>query len=698
MPLLPGLLAAWRTAPFSARRRRRLWRGLIACALGQALGPRCPLFAQTDWPAAPRSQAWGYTVEARHEGCRSASCAVFAAPAPGAREAGIFERKVDAEPYRGQAVRLRAAIRLENAGPDGRARLWMRVNRPADAPGFYDDMGDRPITSLEWSTAEIEGDVPADAESIEFGLLLSGQARAWVDGAALDRVAPSNAALRQALEAVYARIDSAYATGNADELAKLALPEAQVRMPGRSEAIASLAGQVREQMRQGAKYRSRSAVTAVRGSAAEAVVWVRNETSLTSPNLSQTVDSASRDTWVRTGNGWRLKQSVLIEAEVKPAATGPQAAEAVIAGLRQRAVPLPEGMAALAAAVGPARIAALGQATYGTREFAELNRRIIERLILNGGFTVVAVEANWAEARAIDEYIHTGRGDPRAAIEALDAWPWEIPQMLDLIERMRAWNAAPGPHATLSFAGIDIAPSPAADRIVLDYLKRYAPEEAGPAELAYAEARDPARAATAAAGVARMLDTKHRDLVAASSPEQWRDARQAAQVAWQSRTMQMPGKGAAYRSEAMAANLEWLAADAHPAEKIVLWAHNANLAATPGGMAEWLRRRYGKQLYTIGYAFRAGELRAVSNGQPAVHMAPAAPEGSGGAVLGGAGIPQYFLDLSRLPEGPLARWLGQPHLFYQAGVWWDEGMVPLAPGTLYDGLVFVDETHAVEPM
>jgi len=656
------------------------------------------LFAQTNWSLAPQSRASGYTVEVRHAGCRSAACAVLATPEQETRKAGILTRKVDAAPYRGQAVRLRAAVRLEDAGPDGRARLWMRVNRRGGEPGFYDDMGDRPIVAREWSMAEIEGDVPADAESIEFGLLLSGRARAWVDEEALDRVAPSEPALRQALEAVYARIDRAYAAGNADEIAKFALPGAQVRMPDRSEPLASLVEQVREQMRRGAQYRSRSAVTAVRGSAEQAVVWVRNETSVASPAFSQTVDSASRDTWARTAQGWKLKQSVLIEAEVQPSATGPQAAQAVVAELRQQAVPLPEGMDALAAAAGPARIVALGEATYGTREFAELNRRIIERLIRGEGFTVVAIEANWAEARAMDEYIRTGRGDPQAAIESLNAWPWEIPQMLDLVRQMRAWNAAPGPHATVSFAGIDIAPSPAAERLVIDYLKRYAPEEAGPAGLAYSEARDPARAATAAAGVARMLDTKHRDLVAASSPALWRDARQAAQVTWQSRTMQMPGKGAAYRSEALAANLEWLAAEAHPAEKIVLWTHNANVAATPGGMAEWLRRRYGKQLYTIGYAFRTGELRAVTDGEPMVHTAPPAPGGSGGAVLGAAGIPQYFLDLSRLPEGPLANWLAQPHLFHQTGVWWDESLLPLAPGTLYDGLIFVDQTHAVEPM
>jgi erythromycin esterase len=607
-------------------------------------------------------------------------------------------RTLDAAPYRGKAVRLRARVRLENPSPGDRAQLTLRVTRATGEPGFYDDMGDRPIVSPEWNTYEITGEVAPDAASIEIGLRVSGKARPQIDSVSFEALPESvDPAVRQALVDTYARIDRAYAAGDLDTLAGLALPDAQVQIGGESQPLREVLRQVSAQLAQGASYRSRSVVTAVFGDASEATAAVRNETTVTSPTVSRTAASASRDIWVRTAGAWKLKRSVLIAANLETPATGPETARAVAAELRQRAVPLPERVAAVGAAAGGARLVALGEPAYGIREFADLNRSIIQSLIASRGFTVVAIEANWAEARAVDDYVRTGRGDARTAVQALDAWPWETPDLLALVEWIRQWNAAPG-HRQVSFAGYDVQPSPEAGRVVIDYLKRFAPEDAGPAELAYAEVRDAERAAAASAQVARGLDEHHRELVQASSPEAWREARQAASVAWQSRVMQIAGKGQSYRGEAMAANVEWLAGEAHPDEKIVLWSHNAHTAAATGAsMADWLRRRYGKQLYTIGGAFAEGELRAAEKGELSIHASAPPAEGSGDAVLAAAGIPQFFLDLTSVPpQSALGTWLAQPHRFRMAGATWSDSAIEQAPAKAYDGLIFVRQAHALE--
>ena len=400
--------------------------------------------------------------------------------------------------------------------------------------------------------------------------------------------------------------------GDPQAIAGLATADAQVAIGADRMPLAAVLAQVSGELRKGAKYESHSTVTAVRAGPAEAVVSVNNQTTITSPAVGQTVASADRDTWVKTDAGWKLKQSVLIATHLQTPATGPETARRVAAELKQRAAALPEGMAALGQAIGDARMVALGAASYGTREFAEINRQAIQYLVAQKNFTVVAIGANWAEAHAIDRYIKTGAGDATAALEALNAWPWETAETLELVEWMRAYNAAPGPHAVLSCAGFDIQPSPAAAAMVVDYLKQYAPEAAGQADLAYQELRDAGRAAAAAAAVAHTMDAMHRELTAASGEDSWREARQAAAVAYQMRQIPLPGKGLDYRAEAMAGNLEWLAG-AHPNEKIVVWTHNANVSAAPAAMGSWLRQRYGRQLYTVGYAFRGGELRAVEN-------------------------------------------------------------------------------------
>jgi erythromycin esterase len=216
-----------------------------------------------------------------------------------------------------------------------------------------------------------------------------------------------------------------------------------------------------------------------------------------------------------------------------------------------------------------------------------------------------------------------------------------------------------------------------------------------------------------AAAVLRVFDLRRTAMTAASSPEAWRDARQAAAIVYQSCTMRIPGKGPAYRDEAMAGNVDWLRQQ-RPNEKIVLWAHNAHIRFGGGAdgvksMGAWLRERYGQQIYVVGFAFRQGRLRAIGmeNGKStalSVHSAAPSPEGSGDAILSAAGMPLFFLDMASLPAGgSLARWLAEPHLFHHGGSSWVVGNVESnleaeALSKLYDGLIFVEESHAARGM
>ncbi len=93
---------------------------------------------------------------------------------------GNLLQAIDARPWRGRIVRLRAAVRAEVAGT-GRAQLWLRVDRAGGGMGFFDNMGDRPITSPEWREYVLEGPVAGDAEQIYFGLMLLGEGKAWID-------------------------------------------------------------------------------------------------------------------------------------------------------------------------------------------------------------------------------------------------------------------------------------------------------------------------------------------------------------------------------------------------------------------------------------------------------------------------------------------------------------------------------------
>jgi C-terminal processing protease CtpA/Prc len=84
---------------------------------------------------------------------------------------GNVMRTVPIADYAGKRVRLRAQLRVKG---DGRAQMWLRVDRQGKWSGAFDNMSDRPIRGDEWQRAEIEVDVARDAANIALGFLAYG--------------------------------------------------------------------------------------------------------------------------------------------------------------------------------------------------------------------------------------------------------------------------------------------------------------------------------------------------------------------------------------------------------------------------------------------------------------------------------------------------------------------------------------------
>ena len=72
--------------------------------------------------------------------------------------------------------------------------------------------------------------------------------------------------------------------------------------------------------------------------------------------------------------------------------------------------------------VGAARVVALGEATHGTREFFLMKHRVLEFLVKEMDFNVFAIEATWPESNRVNEYVHTGEGDPEVLLSGLYFW------------------------------------------------------------------------------------------------------------------------------------------------------------------------------------------------------------------------------------------------------------------------------------
>jgi hypothetical protein len=346
----------------------------------------------------------GYTAAWQQEECRAGlACASLAAPAsPPPGSFGALMESFDAQAFRGKKVRLSAWIRLDRKAPADHARMLLHVGRPGLQQGFVDNMADRPIVSEEWRRYEIQGEVAPDAETIRIGVTLDGLGRVWVSEVefglpAEETSGPAVDAARDAIQKQYARVDAAFVRGDGSEIGAVLMPGAQIGVGTiREPLLPAIEGEIAK----GSKLTARTVVSALRLDGDEAVAVVRREAADPLLDGKRSVVTEHRDTWIQTATGWRWRESIEVSYHWLLPPTGADAARPVVAELKARAVKLSGAgdLAAFGAAVGDARLVLLGEAAHGTREFPQVKQRLVEYLVKEKGFTVVAA-ANDAEVR-----------------------------------------------------------------------------------------------------------------------------------------------------------------------------------------------------------------------------------------------------------------------------------------------------------
>lgn len=151
---------------------------------------------------------------------------------------------------------------------------------------------------------------------------------------------------------------------------------------------------------------------------------------------------------------------------------------AAIDELRERLAPAKDGdlgAAALAAAVGDARVVALGDSLRGTHEELALASNVFQRLVEQRGFTLLALDAPFGEIWKLDEFLKTGAGDAREFVRGISWEGWQVEELVELVTWMRAWNADASHAQKLSIAGLDPLHTIAAATVLQDYFPKVDP-------------------------------------------------------------------------------------------------------------------------------------------------------------------------------------------------------------------------------
>jgi erythromycin esterase len=339
-----------------------------------------------------------------------------------------------------------------------------------------------------------------------------------------------------------------------------------------------------------------------------------------------------RDEWTLTAAGWKLRSrdvheeiSYVAGKIVEDNREQMAPTQSAIAELRKRAVVIPtlaldadpNQFAGVGNAIGNARIVGMGEGTHGTSEFFAFKNRLFKYLVQRKGFTVFAMEANWGAGLNVDRYIKGGRGTARQAVASLGFWTWNTPEVVDLIQWMHDYNAAPGKHATLSFVGIDMQDPMGPIGYLAEYFRAHAPAQAGGVREALRCSADAAANpdAKTSPDCRRKVGDLAQQLATLKDDPDIAVAQEAASNILQFLDYAGEPQDAAVqtRDRDMAANVKWVAAE-YPNAKIAVWAHNGHVGTTPElsylPMGSYLRQAFGSAYYVIGQTFGSGTVRA----------------------------------------------------------------------------------------
>ncbi|MEV0775696.1 erythromycin esterase family protein [Streptomyces sp. NPDC050428] len=319
-----------------------------------------------------------------------------------------------------------------------------------------------------------------------------------------------------------------------------------------------------------------------------------------------------------------------------------EASDEVTAWLSANAVPLSGGLTAgapttdlqpLGKVLDGVRVVGLGESTHGTREFFQLKHRLLEYLVTEMGFTVLAMEASASAGPAVDAYVRGGVGDPAKVLAGLGFWTWRTEEVLDMLKWMRAYNDGRPEAEQVRFVGIDPQRSGDSLAVLEAFLTSVAPErlpalhsKLGVLATAYPGSRpDPQQKLMHEA--VNLLEYV-RDYDEPGTPAgavAVRHARilvRAADLVTRNGQHPDPERTVfAARDRYMAEAVGDILDDAdHPDTKVVLWGHNGHVAKgrsadsttapAPAPLGGHLRERYGDAYYALGLLFGEGSFRA----------------------------------------------------------------------------------------
>lgn len=376
----------------------------------------------------------------------------------------------------------------------------------------------------------------------------------------------------------------------------------------------------------------------------------------------------------------------------------------------------------------------LGEATHGSREFFQIKHRLLDFLVREMGFRVLAIEGSYAAWQGINDYVMGRTDDGTKALDNQGFWIWNTEEVRAMIEWARSYNVGVSEEQRVKFIGFDSQHNQLGQHKLLDYLKRVAPERADSTDAFLRVNLDSLNSVLSASDqqvkmqeTLNQLQVNYNDLfvflelnkpvlLPKSSLAEYEQMREYARVLVQyvdsySRPAVV---GTASRDVYMADNFRRLVEREPAGTKAVIWAHNGHISTGDNNlfvpMGAYLRQFYGNAYYALGFSFNQGSFQA-REAQPTdsirrmlmAFTTNPAPAGSVDWFLARTGLNMFAVDLRVTPKNADVRtWLTTPYLMRSVGSIYRPGAElnffhPVTIGDRFDGLLFINTTTRARP-
>ncbi|NQX70675.1 erythromycin esterase family protein [Paenibacillus alba] len=330
--------------------------------------------------------------------------------------------------------------------------------------------------------------------------------------------------------------------------------------------------------------------------------------------------------------------------------------------------------------IGNATYVGLGEATHGSSEIFMMKHRLVKYLVTELGFTNFGIEEDWGNGLKLNEYIQTGKGNPREFLKLL----YPTDEIVAMVEWMREYNSDPVHKKKIQFIGLDLK---MLDQTVFDkvinYVKKHHPDLLPEVEQSYKELSLVAgnlqeymklttevkeKHMANAQKVVKLLEDKTKSSHETGSLElAW--VKGTTKVIANFTKMMIPADYPSMvklHDQFLAEHAVW--AEEQFGGKTMVWGHNIHIAKGvitekwyPKVAGEFLKERVGDQYVAIGTTTTEGKFTAFSEDKIAADTIQR-NENSSNYMFGQVPYDQFLLDLRKL-NGAAQQWVKEKQPF-----------------------------------